>query len=138
MCRVTRCEREKIMTNFKILVVEDSPLMRQLITVSLKRFQGADIVEAEDGVVGLKKLKSETFDLVILDINMPIMNGLKLIGHIRSDDTLKALPIMVVTTEGVEEDKARALELGADVYLTKPVDGRDILATAKKLLGAGG
>jgi two-component system chemotaxis response regulator CheY len=122
------------MSQYKFLVVEDSPLMRQLITFALRRLKGSVIDEAEDGVVGLKKLSNQKYDLVILDINMPIMNGLKVIGHIRTNPKLADLPILVVTTEGVEEDRARALELGANEYLTKPVDSSDVYHTVKKLL----
>ena len=122
------------MSEYKFLVVEDSPLMRQLITFALRRLKGSVIDEAEDGVVGLKKLSHQKYDLIILDINMPIMNGLKVIGHIRSNPKLADLPILVVTTEGVEEDRARALELGANEYLTKPVDSSEVYNTVKKLL----
>ncbi len=122
------------MIGYRILVVEDSPLMRQLITFGLNRLKGVSVDEAEDGVIGLKKLSNQEYDLVVLDINMPIMNGLKVINHIRGNKKLADLPILVVTTEGVDEDRERALELGADEYLTKPVDSSVILKTVKKLL----
>ena len=123
------------MSEYKILVVEDSAVMRQLITVALGRLDGAELDEADDGVEGLKKLSSKSYDLIIVDINMPMMNGLKLIGHIRSSPNCADVPIMVVTTEGLEEDRERALQLGANVYLTKPVNTARILHTAKDLLG---
>jgi len=122
------------MSGYKFLVVEDSPLMRQLITFALGRLRGSVVDEAEDGVVGLKKLSSQRYDLIILDINMPIMNGLKVISHVRANPDLADLPIVVVTTEGVEEDRERALELGANAYLTKPVDSSEVYTTVKKLL----
>jgi len=92
----------------KILVVEDSPTMRQLISFALKRLRGAEIVEAGDGVEGLKKLNSDTFDLIITDINMPVMDGLKLISLVRRDVKYRNIPIMVITTEGGAEDRERA------------------------------
>jgi two-component system chemotaxis response regulator CheY len=122
------------MQGYNILVVEDSPVMRQLIAQALRRLQGAKVEEADDGLVGLRKLGDKKFDLVILDLNMPIMNGLKLIAHIRSTPEIADLPILVITTEGMEEDKERAIELGANLYLTKPVEASRILEAAKKLL----
>ena len=122
------------MSEYRFLVVEDSPVMRQLITFALSRLRGALVDEAEDGVIGLKMLVGKHYDLIIIDINMPIMNGLKLIGHIRSNPDTAQIPILVVTTEGVKEDMTRALELGANAYLTKPVDASRILRIVKKLL----
>src|SRR5512134_774563 len=97
------------MTALKVLVVEDSPTMRQLIVFALKRIRGISIVEANDGVDGLKKLTTDKFDLIITDINMPIMNGLKLVSLVRHDPGYKDVPIVIVTTEGATEDRERAL-----------------------------
>jgi len=119
----------------KILVVEDSPTMRQLISFALKRLRGAEIVEAGDGVEGLKKLNSDTFDLIITDINMPVMDGLKLISLVRRDVKYRNIPIMVITTEGGAEDRERALALGANAYITKPIQAGNVLEVAKSLLG---
>ena len=119
----------------KILVVEDSPTMRQLISFALKRLKGAEIVEAGDGVEGLKKLNSDTFDLIITDINMPVMDGLKLISLVRRDVKYRNIPIMVITTEGGAEDRERALALGANAYITKPIQAGNVLEVAKSLLG---
>ena len=84
----------------KILVVEDSPTMRQLISFALRRLKNIKIIEASDGVDGLKKLSSDTFNLVITDINMPVMDGLKLVSLIRKDDVHGKIPIIIITTEG--------------------------------------
>ena len=73
------------MSNHKVLIVEDSPTMRQLIVFALKRLRGLTIVEANDGVDGLKKLSGDKFDLILTDINMPIMDGLKLVSLVRND-----------------------------------------------------
>ncbi len=123
------------MAPVKILVVEDSPTMRQLIAFALKRLPGAEIVEAGDGVEGLKKINSDSFDLIITDINMPVMDGLKLIGIVRRDVSYRNIPIMIITTEGAAEDRERALTLGADAYITKPIQAGHVLDTAKSLLG---
>jgi two-component system chemotaxis response regulator CheY len=123
------------MTGYKVLVVEDSPTMRQLIVFALKRIRGFQIVEANDGVDGLKKLSAEKFDLILTDINMPIMDGLKLVSMVRNDPNYKETPIIVITTEGATEDRERALALGANEYITKPIQTMKILETVRKLMG---
>ena len=123
------------MTGYKVLVVEDSPTMRQLIVFALKRIRGFQIVEANDGVDGLKKLSAQKFDLILTDINMPIMDGLKLVSMVRNDPNYKDTPIIVITTEGATEDRERALALGANEYITKPIQTMKILETVKKLMG---
>jgi two-component system chemotaxis response regulator CheY len=122
------------MSRHRILIVEDSPTMRQLLVFALKRLQNVELVEARDGMDGLRKVTSDHFDLALVDINMPVMDGLKLIHLIRDEESLKAMPIVVITTEGAEEDRARALALGADEYLTKPVQANRVLAVVKGLL----
>ena len=122
------------MADINILIVEDSPTMRQLISFALKRIRGVRIVEAGDGVDGLKKISAEKFDMIFTDINMPVMDGLKLISLVREDANQKGVPIVVITTEGAQEDRQRALALGADDYITKPIQPNKILDVAKKLL----
>ena len=122
------------MSEYNVLIVEDSPTMRQLIAFALKRIRGVRIVEANDGVDGLKKLSSERFDLILTDINMPIMDGLKLVSLVRNDVNYKAIPIVVITTEGAQEDRERALALGANDYITKPIQPTKILDVARNLL----
>jgi two-component system, chemotaxis family, chemotaxis protein CheY len=122
------------MSEYNVLIVEDSPTMRQLIAFALKRIRGVRIVEASDGVDGLKKLSSERFDLILTDINMPIMDGLKLVSLVRNDANYRAIPIVVITTEGAQEDRERALALGANDYITKPIQPTKILEVARTLL----
>jgi len=119
----------------KILVVEDSPTMRQLISFALRRLKNIKIIEASDGVDGLKKLSIDTFNLVITDINMPVMDGLKLVSLIRKDDVHGKIPIIIITTEGGQEDKERAMTLGANAYITKPVSAPQILSVVQEYLG---
>ncbi len=118
----------------RILIVEDSPTMRQLLVFALKRMKGVDIVEAQDGMDGLRKISSDHYDLALIDINMPVMDGLKLISLIRSDDNLKDIPICVITTEGANVDRERAMSLGANEYLTKPIQANRVLSLARDLL----
>lgn len=122
------------MADHRILIVEDSPTMRQLLVFALKRMKGVQIVEAQDGMDGLRKVTSDHFDLVFADINMPVMDGLKLISLIRSDPNLASMPICVITTEGAKDDRDRALKLGANEYLTKPIQANKVLAIARDLL----
>ena len=118
----------------RILIVEDSPTMRQLLVFALRRLKDADIVEAQDGMDGLRKVSSDQFDLALIDINMPVMDGLKLISLIRGEDSLRDIPIVVITTEGAKEDRERALSLGANEYLTKPIQANQVLSVVKGLL----
>jgi len=121
----------------RILIVEDSPTMRQLLVFALRRLRGVDIVEAQDGMDGLRKLSDGRFDLALIDINMPVMDGLKLIGLMKSEDSLREVPVVVITTEGAAQDRERALRLGADEYLTKPIQAHRVLDVARGLLERG-
>ena len=117
------------------LVVEDSPTMRQLISFALRRIKGLEVEEADDGVDGLKKLSEQQFDILITDINMPVMDGLKLVSLVRKDETHKDIPIVIITTEGAAEDRQRAMTLGANAYITKPIQAPQVISCVKKLLG---
>jgi two-component system chemotaxis response regulator CheY len=117
------------------LVVEDSPTMRQLIVFALRRIRGLEITEADDGVDALKKLSGGAkFDIILTDINMPIMDGLKLVKRLRGDEAYKDTPIVIITTEGGAEDRRRALELGANAYITKPIQAHLVIGKVKELL----
>jgi two-component system chemotaxis response regulator CheY len=122
------------MAKHRILIVEDSPTMRQLLVFALKRLKDVEIVEAQDGMDGLRKVTSDHFDLALVDINMPVMDGLKLISLIRGEESLSEMPICVITTEGAGEDRDRAMMLGANEYLTKPIQANKVLTVAKGLL----
>jgi len=122
------------MSEVNFLVVEDSPTMRQLIAFALKRIQGSRVVEATDGVDALRKLAVQRFDMLLVDINMPIMDGLKLVSLIRGDPANKDIPIIIITTEGAEEDRKRALSLGANAYLAKPIQTQELLKLVNQYL----
>jgi two-component system, chemotaxis family, chemotaxis protein CheY len=113
----------------KILIVEDSPAMRQLMTLAVRKRPGVEVQEAADGLAALKLLSAAEFDLVFVDLNMPILDGMKLIKRMRESEAALGtarVRIAVVTTESSQatEDQARAL--GADFFLRKPVSRRDI------------
>ena len=104
----------------KILAVDDSPTMRRIIVNTLKRAGYDDIIEANDGKEAMEKLKSETIDFLITDWNMPEMDGLTLVNHLREDAKFKSLPILMVTTRSVKEDIVEALKAGVNNYIVKP------------------
>ncbi len=117
------------------LVVEDSPPMRKMIVFALARIRGLRVVEADDGVDALRRLATARFDLVITDINMPILDGLKLVKRLRADEAYRDVPIIIITTEGAEEDRQRALALGATAYVTKPIQATQVIELVRQVLG---
>lgn len=119
---------------YRILIIDDSPTMRQLLSFAVKRLSGVETVDASDGVDGYKKLTNGKFDLVLADINMPVMDGLKLVSIIRGNPDYKDIPIVMVTTEGGKEDREKALSLGANAYITKPIQATNVLSVVKELL----
>lgn len=114
-----------------ILIADDSKTVRQLLRMFLKRHLDCYITEVEDGQAAYEMLRSDSYDLLITDINMPRMNGLSLIGRIRNEMGLK-IPIVIVTTMGREEDRDAGINLGADTYITKPING---LKLVEKVIG---
>ena len=121
--------------NKKALVVEDSPTMRHLIVFALKRLKSLEVFEADDGVDALNKLSRDHYDLLITDINMPVMDGFRLVSTLRGDSKYEDLRIVVITTEGAESDRQRAMQLGANAYISKPVQAALVCNTTKMLLG---
>ncbi|OGW40037.1 MAG: two-component system response regulator [Nitrospirae bacterium RBG_13_39_12] len=119
-----------------ILIVEDSPTMRQLISFTVKRIPESRVIEATDGVDAFKKLSSEKIDIILADINMPVMDGLKLVSLVRGNVHYKNIPIIMITTEGAEEDKKKALAIGANAYLTKPIMSQELLKLVNSLLSS--
>ena len=122
------------MAKHRVLIVEDSPTMRQLLVFALRRLKDVEISEAQDGMDGLRRVTNDHFDIALIDINMPVMDGLKLISLIRGEESLKDIPIVVITTEGASEDRERAIALGANEYLTKPIQANKVLSVVKALL----
>ncbi len=118
----------------KILVVDDSPTMRQYIVFALQRFPSLQIDQAGDGVAALKQLSAKKYDLMFTDINMPMMDGMKLVGLVRNDSTYENLPIVMVTTEGSSVTRERALASGATEYITKPLQTSKLIEVVRRLL----
>ncbi|TPV93836.1 MAG: response regulator [Myxococcales bacterium FL481] len=116
------------------LVVEDSPPMRKLIVLALSRVKGLNVVEAGDGVDALRQIAGRRFDIILTDINMPILDGLKLVKRLRADAAYKDVPIVMITTQSAAEDRQRALDLGATAYVTKPIEGSEVATLVRDIL----
>ena len=114
------------------LIIEDSPTMRQLLTLAMRRIPGLTFVEATNGAEALKLLAAGTFDLILLDLNMPVMGGFDFLEHLQQVEHRP--PVIVITTEGAEADRDRATSLGVVAYVTKPVRGPDLAATVLSVL----
>ncbi len=117
----------------RILAVDDSATMRQLVKVTLAR-AGFEVIEAEDGSIGLQTAMSEAFDIVLSDINMPLMTGIELVMHLRKLPQYKFTPIVLVTTESRPERKAEAKAAGASGWIVKPFNPEQLVAVVAKFL----
>ncbi len=106
--------------NMKFLVVDDFSTMRRIVRNLLKELGYANVDEAEDGSVGLQKLKGGNFQFVVTDWNMPVMTGIELLRAIRADATLKHLPVLMITAEAKKENIIEAAQSGASGYIVKP------------------
>ncbi|MDX3894082.1 MULTISPECIES: chemotaxis response regulator CheY [Pusillimonas] len=109
-----------VQKSIKILVVDDFPTMRRIIKNLLKDLGFENVDEAEDGVMGLEKLRNNNFDLVVSDWNMPNMDGLAMLKLIRADANLSKLPVLMVTAEAKKENIIAAAQAGASGYVVKP------------------
>jgi two-component system chemotaxis response regulator CheY len=117
-----------------VLIVEDSKAIRSMIRVSLEETGGFFAVEAGNGFEALKTLPTRRFDLIITDINMPDINGLELIGFVKSNPEYKDIPLVIVSTEKSDEDKKRGLALGASGYVVKPFTKKDLMSMIQNVL----
>jgi two-component system, chemotaxis family, chemotaxis protein CheY len=104
----------------RFLVVDDFSTMRRIVRNLLKELGYTNAEEAEDGSVALNRLKTEKFDFVVSDWNMPVMTGIELLRQIRADPALKTLPVLMVTAEARKENIIEAAQCGANGYIVKP------------------
>ena len=119
--------------NMKFLVVDDFSTMRRIVRNLLKELGFTNVQEAEDGVDGLNKLRSEEFDFVVSDWNMPNMTGIDMLRAIRADPTLKHLPVLMVTAEAKRENIIEAAQAGASGYVVKPFTAGTLDEKLKKI-----
>ncbi len=118
----------------KILIVEDSATMRSLIVSTIAPLGEFTIVEAANGFDALRILPREKVDLVITDINMPDINGLELVSFIKNNPHYRTTPLLIISTEGSDRDREKGLSLGADAYLVKPFDPRQLQELIQRYL----
>jgi CheY-like chemotaxis protein len=125
-----------------VLLVDDDEI-NNFISIKLikKALLNTEIMACLNGKFAIDQLSeiqrkdpAKLPDYILLDINMPIMDGLKLVKRVRSDPNHKDTPIVIITTEGANEDRQRALQLGANAYITKPIQAPQVIATVKELL----
>jgi two-component system chemotaxis response regulator CheY len=118
----------------KILVVDDFPTMRRIVRNLLKELGYSNVDEAEDGMAGLARLRSGTYDFVISDWNMPNLDGLAMLKEIRADANLTHLPVLMVTAESKKENIIAAAQAGASGYVVKPFTAATLDEKLNKIL----
>lgn len=117
----------------KVLVVDDMSTMRRILKNVLKQIGYTDLHEAEDGAVGLKKLREGGFGLVVSDWTMPVMTGIELLRAIRADSDIKHLPVLMVTAEAQKDNIIEAVQAGVNNYVVKPFTADALLEKLQKI-----
>ena len=118
----------------KILIIEDDPSFSRAINHIIEK-EGYDVVTATNGMTGLRMAKEENPDLLVLDVMLPGLDGFEICNRLRSEPETASLPIIMLSAKGQEADKATGLKVGANEYLTKPVDRVLLLDKIASLLG---
>jgi two-component system chemotaxis response regulator CheY len=118
----------------RLLIVDDSKLMRDMVSACLRPLGGVAFEFAGTGLEAIERLSLASFDLVVLDLNMPDVGGIEVIEFVRSQDHLRTLPILVVTTRGDDDNRTRVLAAGASGFLAKPFTPPQILDEARRLM----
>lgn len=112
----------------RILVVDDSTTMRKMVMASLRDIENVSFSEAGNGLEAIERMETSPFDLMVLDLNMPDMNGLEVLKFVLAHPKYQGTPIVILTTRGDEEMRLQALENGAALYLTKPFQPQNLSA----------
>jgi len=120
--------------NIKVLIVDDFATMRKVVRNLLKQVGYEDIVEAEDGVMALKALKSQKIDVIVSDWNMPNMTGLELLKAVRADEELSKTPFLMVTAEALQDNVVAAVKAGVNNYIVKPFTAEVLNEKIKKIM----
>jgi two-component system chemotaxis response regulator CheY len=132
---VTRLVPESVMSSdARFLIVDDFSTMRRIVRNLLKEIGFVNAEEAEDGQVALNMLKATKFDFVVSDINMPNMNGFELLKNMRADESLKGIPVLMVTAEAKKEDIVAAAQGGASGYIVKPFTKATLEEKVQKIM----
>lgn len=116
-----------------ILIVEDYAVTQRVLSLTLRN-HGYSVVVAGHGIEALQRLEETPVDLALVDIAMPEMDGLSLLQHLRSDPRFQHLPIIMLSASGQDEDRALALEVGANGFLSKPASSRELIETVSRFL----
>ena len=116
-----------------ILIVDDSPTIRRMVKASLAPM-GVDFIEAASGLEAIERLALGPIQLMVLDLNMPDMHGLEVLGFVRANQKFQQLPVLVLTTRDDVESRTAAMQAGATSYLTKPFTPQTLLAEARGLI----
>jgi len=120
-----------------ILVVDDSKVMRDMVVACLRAISGTQFVHASSGLEAIEQLSLSPFDLMVLDLNMPDITGIEVLEFMRNQDTLRALPVLIVTTRGDDQSREQVLQAGASSFLAKPFTPDAIIAEVRALLPQG-
>jgi two-component system chemotaxis response regulator CheY len=120
-----------------ILVVDDSKVMRDMIVACLRAIAGTSFVHASSGLEAIERLSLSPFDLMVLDLNMPDIGGIEVLEFVRKQDTLRELPVLIVTTRGDDQSRERMLQAGANAFLAKPFTPDSIIAEVRAILPGG-
>jgi two-component system, chemotaxis family, chemotaxis protein CheY len=129
-----REDERRVMPPRKVLVVDDSKLLHRMFEMMLRQYP---LVHAYDGKEALERLSENgDVDLVLLDMNMPRMNGLELLEVMKKDAAMKKIPVVLVTTEGSDEQTQRGLQAGAAAYVKKPFKNEELIAVVQRLTSA--
>jgi two-component system chemotaxis response regulator CheY len=121
-----------------ILVVDDSPTIRRMVRTALAPLDGVTFAEAGSGLQAIETLAVERVSAVVLDLNMPDMHGLDVLRFLRSHDSYRHVPVLILTTRGDDASRTAALEAGASGYMTKPFSPASLASSVSALLGASG
>ena len=118
------------MTKQKILIADDEAQIREILRIYFEK-EGFEVIEAEDGAAAILKVQSEKPDILLLDIMMPVLDGIEVCKQVRK---MTDLPIIMVTAKDEDDDRIAGLEIGADDYITKPFNSREVVARVKAVL----
>jgi two-component system chemotaxis response regulator CheY len=118
----------------KVLIVDDSVVMRRIMMNALSQSGITDVEQAKDGNEGVAKAMEDTFDLVLMDWNMPIMDGYDALVKIREDEQFNDVQVLMATSEGIQEDISRATKAGANGYMVKPFTLQQLADKIKELI----
>jgi two-component system chemotaxis response regulator CheY len=120
----------------RVLVVDDSSTTRALIVSTIEEMEGFETVEAPNGFEALKRIPQQPLDLIVTDINMPDINGLEIVHFVKHHPDYRSIPMIIVSTEGSDEDVKRGLDLGASAYVKKPFEPEQLKSTIRRLINA--